>query len=93
MMSEPLWSVWWVWGAAALVLAILEVLVPGFVFVGFAVGAAAVALFLLNTGLNLGLAPLLLIFAVLSLVTWLILRRYFALPKGQVKRFTDDIND
>ncbi|WP_092362207.1 hypothetical protein [Cribrihabitans marinus] len=92
-MTEPLWTVWWVWGAAALILAILEVLVPGFVFVGFAVGAAAVALFLLNTGLSLGLAPLLLIFAVLSLVTWLILRRYFALPKGQVKRFTDDIND
>lgn len=91
-MSEPIWSLWWVWGAAALILGILEVLVPGFVFLGFAIGALAVALLLLNTGLTLGLPALLLIFALLSLVAWLVLRRVFALPKGQVKRFHDDIN-
>ncbi|WP_416361565.1 hypothetical protein [Leisingera sp.] len=92
MMDLPFWALWWVWGAAALALAILEVLVPGFVFLGFAIGAAAVALLLL-AGAGLGLPPLLLIFAVLSLAAWLVMRRYFALPKGQVKTFNHDIND
>ena len=86
-------SLWWVWGAAALVLGILEVLVPGFVFLGFAIGAFLVAMLLLNLGLVLSLPLLLLIFAALSLVAWLILRQVFALPRGQVKRFHDDVND
>ena len=92
-MDTALWSLWWVWMAAALVLGILEVLLPGFVFLGFAIAAAAVALIVLNTGLSLGLPVLLLIWAALSLVAWLILRRLFALPRGQVKRFDHDIND
>ncbi len=86
-------TLWWVWMAGALILAILEVLVPGFVFLGFAIGAFAVSLILLNTGLSLGLPVLLLIFAGLSLLAWLLMRRYFALPKGQVKTFNSDIND
>ena len=87
------YTLWWVWMAGALILAIAEVLIPGFVFLGFAIGAFAVSLILLNTGLSLGLPVLLLIFAMLSLVAWLLMRRYFALPKGQVKTFKQDIND
>lgn len=87
------WTIWWVWLCAALVLGILEVLIPGFVFLGFAIGALAVALLLLNIGLALSLPVLLLIFAALSLVAWLVMRRFFALPKGQVKYFDKDIND
>ena len=92
-MVDPIWSTWWVWAAASLVLAIIEVLAPGFVFLGFAIGAAAVALILLNTGISFGLPMLLLVFAALSLVAWLILRRVFARPQGQVKTFDHDIND
>ncbi len=88
-----IYTLWWVWGAAALVLGIAEVMIPGFIFLGFAIGAFLVAMLLLNTGLALTLPPLLLIFAGLSLVSWLILRSVFALPKGQVKRFHDDVND
>ena len=87
------YTLWWVWMAAALELAILEVLVPGFVFLGFAIGAFAVSLILLNTGLSLGLPALLLIFSGLSLVAWLLMRRFFSMPKGQVKTFEGDIND
>ncbi len=87
-----LWSLWWVWGVIALGLAIIEILLPGFVFLGFAIGAAAVAVILL-TPLSLTLPVLFLVFAVLSLAAWLILRRVFALPKGQVKTFDTDIND
>ena len=35
-------AAWWVWMAAALVLAIVEVLLPGFMLLGFAIGAAVV---------------------------------------------------
>jgi membrane protein implicated in regulation of membrane protease activity len=86
-------TVWWVWLAAALVLAILEVLAPGFIFLGFAIGAAVVGVALLGPLQLLSVPMLLLVFAALSLVAWLVLRRVFALPKGQVKTFNHDIND
>ena len=90
---SALLSTWWVWLAFALVLAILEVLVPGFVFLGFAIAAAIVGLMVLGPASLLSPQMLLLIFAALSLVTWLLLRRFFSLPKGQVKTFDHDIND
>ncbi|MBO9473469.1 hypothetical protein J7413_07970 [Shimia sp. R10_1] len=88
-----LMTTWWIWLAAALVLAILEVLAPGFVFLGFAIAAAVVGLALIGPLKLLSVPMLLLIFAALSLAAWLILRRVFALPKGQVKTFDTDIND
>lgn len=87
------YTLWWVWMAGALALAIIEIILPGFIFLGFAIGAFAVSLILLNTGVMFGLPVLLLIFAAMSLVAWLLLRRFFAMPKGQVKRFEGDIND
>ncbi|WP_439118076.1 NfeD family protein, partial [Nereida ignava] len=39
---DALANTWWAWAAFALVLAILEVLAPGFVLLGFAIGAALV---------------------------------------------------
>lgn len=86
-------TLWWAWGSAALIFAILEVLAPGFMFLGFAIGAAAVSLLLLNTGLGLGLPVLLLVFGGLSLASWVGLRRFFAKPGGQVKIIEKDIND
>lgn len=93
-----MWSEWWVWGAAAIVLAIGEVLLPSYVLLGFGLGAAGVALILLVGGplaawLGGSLPLLLLIFAVLSLVAWMALRRWFGVTRGQVKTFDYDIND
>ncbi|NKX45267.1 NfeD family protein [Roseicyclus persicicus] len=93
-----MWAEWWVWGAAAVVLAIGEVILPGFVLLGFAAGAAVVALLLLVGGpLAVWLAgswPLLaLVFAVVSLVAWLVLRRWAGVYRGQVRTFDRDIND
>ena len=34
-----LWQEWWVWIAAGIVLAILEIVVSGYVLLGFALGA------------------------------------------------------
>lgn len=90
---EALLTTWWVWLAAALMLGILEMLIPGFIFLGFAIGAAVVGLALLGPLGLLSLPAILLIFAVVSLIAWLGLRKYFALPKGQVKTFDHDIND
>ncbi|TMV08841.1 hypothetical protein FGK63_06900 [Ruegeria sediminis] len=92
-MAEPFWMIWWVWLAGALVLAILEVLLPGFVFLGFAIGAAITGLWLLIPVFPVSLPVLLLIFAALSLIAWLVLRRVFALKHGQVKTFDHDINE
>ncbi|WP_439136831.1 hypothetical protein [Roseicyclus sp.] len=93
-----MWAAWWVWGAAAALLAIGEVLLPSFVLLGFALGAAVVAALLLFGGpLSVGLAGslplLLLVFAIVSLVSWLALRRWVGVYRGQVKSFDHDIND
>ena len=86
-------TVWWVWLAIALILGIAEVLVPGFLFLGFALGALAVSMLLLNTGLSLSLPLLLFLFAGLSLVAWIVLRMMFKVRRGQVKHFDHDINE
>lgn len=86
---------WWVWAVAALILGILEVLAPAFLLLGFAIGAGVVSILLLIGGPALvgGTVPMaLVIFAVVSLVAWLVLRKVFALKTGQVKSFDTDIN-
>ncbi|SCZ63116.1 hypothetical protein [Epibacterium ulvae] len=85
---------WWSWGAFALLLLIIEILAPGFVFLGFGISAAVISLgFLIAPGFAPSISLLLLGFSLLALITWLILRRVFALPSGQVKTFDHDIND
>lgn len=86
-------SIWWVWLSAALVLGVIEVLAPGFIFLGFAISAVVMAALA-----GLGLIPstpfaTLAMFAILSLVAWIILRRAFQLPTGNAKVFKEDIND
>jgi len=89
---------WWLWASAALILAVAEVVLPGFVLLGFAIGAGVVALVLLVGGpLAVWLAgsvPILLLgFAVVSLVAWLGLRRWLGVYKNQVRTFDHDINE
>lgn len=86
-------SVWWVWIVAGFALAVVEVIVPGYIFLGFAIGAVVVGL-----GVGLGvlggnLAVLLFAFAVCSLVAWLGMRRTMGVRAGQVKVWDRDIND
>ncbi len=87
-----IWQEWWVWAAAGIGLAILEMLVPGFIFLGFAIGAAAVSLLVL-VGPSIGLPALLVSFAIISIAAWLIMRRAFGVRGGQSKRFDTDINE
>ncbi|OIP82573.1 MAG: hypothetical protein AUK37_08900 [Rhodobacterales bacterium CG2_30_65_12] len=87
-----IWEIWWAWVAAGIGLAILEVLAPGFVFLGFAVGAVVVGV-LVALGLVLALAWSLVVFAVVSLMAWLALRQVFGIRKGQRTTFDRDINE
>ncbi|MDG4649399.1 hypothetical protein P6F26_13215 [Roseibacterium sp. SDUM158017] len=93
-----MWGEWWVWGVAAIALAVGEVILPSFVLLGFAIGAGAIALLLLVGGplavwLGASVPVLLLVFAIVSLVSWLGLRRWLGVYRGQVKTFERDINE
>ncbi len=89
----PLWTEWWFWMSGALVLATLEVLIPGYIFLGFAIGAAMMGLLILFGVSATGLALTLVVFAVLSLISYLVMRKYFGLKTGQVKIWDTDVND
>lgn len=90
-----MWTSWVFWMIAAVALAILEVFAPSFIFLGFAIGAAVVGLIFLVGGatLSLGLPMTFLVFAVVSLFSWIVLRKALGVRKGQVKVWETDIND
>jgi inner membrane protein len=87
------WQEWWVWVAAGFALGVLEVMLPGYMFLGFAIGSILTGI-LVATGLvGENLAILLAIFGAASAVAWIALVRYFGNKKGQVKIWDRDIND
>lgn len=88
-----LFSLWWVWLAAALALGILEVLAPGFIFLGFALAAVVMALLHLIFGLAISLPAKFALFAGLSLAGWYVMRLMFKSPGGSVKIIEKDVND
>ena len=89
------WSLWWVWLVGAVALAILEVVAPAQIFLGFAVGAAGVGLALLVgvPGLAGSFPWMAMVFALVSLAAWLLLRWAMGIRHGQTKVFEHDIND
>ncbi len=88
-----LWQEWWVWMVAGAVLAILEVLIPGFILLGFAIGAGLTGALLWFGVLGGSLGLLLLVFGIASLIAWLALHRLVGVRRGQVKVWDRDIND
>ena len=84
---------WWVWMSAALLLVTAEVIIPGWIFLGFAMGALVMGALLLIGVAGLSLPITLVIFAVLSLLSYIGLRWVFGLKTGQVTLFDRDIND
>lgn len=90
-----MWTSWVFWMIAAVGLAILEVVLPSFIFLGFAIGAALVGLILLfgGTAVILSVPMTFLVFAVVSLISWILLRQLLGVHKGQVKVWDRDIND
>lgn len=91
-------GLWWVWISAGVVMAIVEVFIPGFFFLGFSVGAVLTGLVLLAGGpfagwLAASVPFTLLFFALLSLISWIVLRRVAGVRKGQLKVWDRDINE
>ena len=91
-------SQWWIWITAALVLGIVEVLVPAYLFLGFSLGAAATGVVLLIGGewaawLTVAPGRLIVFFAVLSVLAWIALRTILGVRRGQVKIWDRDINE
>jgi inner membrane protein len=87
----------WLWLAAAAVLAVVEALVPGYLLLGFGIGAAAVgvALFLLGgaaEALPYAPATLLAIWSAVSLLVWFALTAAFG-RRARGRRGGRDLND
>ena len=91
-MIEAFLNIWWLWIAIALIFGLIELFAPTFIFLGFALGALATGLVVLfaNPGSSAGLMA---IFAVLSLLGWLVLRVAFKKQTTGARVVTDDIND
>lgn len=89
---EGVLDIWWVWLSAALALALIELMVPTSIFLGFALGAlmmTGVVFF----GLITNLSALLAIFAGLSLMAWIALKLVFKRQSSAARVVTRDIND
>ncbi len=87
----------WLWLAAAALLAAVEALLPGYLLLGFGIGAAAVALALFPladeaAALPYAPATLLAIWSALSLLVWYALMAAFG-RRARRRRGDRDIND
>jgi inner membrane protein len=88
-----MFATWWVWVVAGFALGVVEVLVPGFIFLGFAIGAVITGA-LVGVGLlGANVPALILVFALASLAAWFVLHKMFAGQEGQVKLWDKDINE
>ncbi len=86
-------SLWWVWIVAGFALGVLEVLAPGYIFLGFALGAVATG-FLVGIGvLGATLPATLLVFALASLAAWLVTRKLLGSQASKAKIWDRVIND
>jgi len=86
-------AIWWVWLATALVLALVEVMLPGFIFLGFALGALVMAVLVAVLPTALGAPVAVAVFAGLSLIAWIALRLIFRNQRSGARIIRHDIND
>lgn len=89
-----IWQQPWIWLVAGLVLGIAETILPGFILLGFAIGAVLTgALLWLGVLATAPVAVVLLVFAVGSAAGWFLLKRLFTRPDQGPKIWRRDIND
>jgi membrane protein implicated in regulation of membrane protease activity len=88
-----MWGEWWAWVVGGFALGVLEVISPGYIFLGFALGAIAVGALVALGVLGGSLPVLLAVFAFASVAAWFGLRATMGVRKDQVKRWDRDIND
>ena len=83
----------WLWIVVALVLAALELALPGWFFLGAAIAVGLIGLALLAGIWTGGLPLALVVTALLTGAIWLALRGIFGTSRGEVRIWTRDIND
>lgn len=83
----------WIWLIAALVLAGLELVLPGWVFMGAAAAVGLMGVVILTGWWTFGLPVTLVVTALISAVVWYVLRRIAGGSKGDVRIWDRDIND
>lgn len=83
----------WLWLIAAFVLAGIELLVPGWVFMGLAAAVGLMGVLLLTGLWTAGLPVTLVVTALLSAVAWLAFRRLWPTSRGHRRIWDRDIND
>ena len=88
-----IWMNGWVWMIAALVLAALELILPGWFFLGSAIAVLMMGVMILLGLWTGGLPMALVVVAVLTGLIWLVMRRLMGAQKGQVRIWDRDIND
>jgi membrane protein implicated in regulation of membrane protease activity len=91
-MLAGLLSLWWVWLCAALALGVVELLVPGTIFLGFSLGALVMAVIVAVFPAP-SVAAMLALFAALSLGAWLVLRLVFRRQSSGARIVERDINE
>ena len=85
-------TLWWVWICAALALGVIELLAPGFIFLGFAIGALAMAVFVFVMSAT-NVPALIAMFAILSQFGWMGLRLVFRRQSSGARIVKRDINE
>ncbi|KEJ90282.1 NfeD family protein [Sulfitobacter donghicola] len=85
-------TVWWVWLCAALALAVVEVIAPASIFLGFALGALGMVVVVAVSGIT-NTSALLALFAGLSLAAWIALKIAFKNQSSGARVVTKDINE
>ena len=83
---------WWAWVAFGIVLMLLELMMPSYLFFGFGFGAIVTGI-TLALGMTISAQYLMLLFSIASLISWVLLRQVFKLPKENVQTFDQGIND
>lgn len=83
----------WLWLIAAFVLAGVELLVPGWAFMGLAASVGLMGVLLLTGLWTAGLPVTLVATALLSAAAWLAFRRIWPRSRGQRRLWDRDIND
>ena len=83
----------WIWLIAALLIGMIEVVLPVWIFLGTAIAVLIMGLILLS-GLWVPSLPVALVATgIVSGIVWLILRRAMGVTHGQKKIWRTDIND
>lgn len=83
----------WLWLIAAFVLAGIELLVPGWAFMGLAASVGLMGVLLLTGLWTAGLPATLVVTALLSAAAWLLFRRLWSTSRGDKRIWDRDINE